>query len=472
MEELSYQGEWWLPSDADARCTGTLEYTHSKGLRLVLTGSSGQLLQPEQSASHEIILGLAEKAGEVTLWRSSCLGVSQREFPQEKFLFQAQYQPSVAYFGTHLTDYIANDEPSFSGVAVGFSGLQEWLLRSGFDNSNEDDVDVLIKYKNPEAIRASIDTCTVTVQFGFSASFSYGQFSESVKQSVTVAFERDKNWSLTVWLQKVVIPFQEFLTFVTGVPSQIMSSDVRLPDYDNRLAGNDRYEKAVYWPWRMIAVASDPDRGLKQFGLVPSSIALTRWQEMLTRWFVLRTELDSVINLYLASKFHEKAYPFSEAEFLNAAQAIESFHGRRRHEKAIDDETSAALIEVAKNAVPHEYRIRVEQLLKRIGEMTFIERLRKIFDEQSALLDGLVDNLRRLARRVTDTRNYLVHFNPRLANKSLTGLEMVDACDTLWVIVECLLLEELGFNREESTQLVRRTNRYRRIGERTEVLYF
>lgn len=97
MKAFEHRGIWWLPEKEQNKVPGILHFTTEDGLVLELIGALGSGLELSDEP-RPVILGLAEKLGEVTLGEClpSGLRIGFPGFPCES------YRPAIAYVGAHF----------------------------------------------------------------------------------------------------------------------------------------------------------------------------------------------------------------------------------------------------------------------------------------------------------------------------------------------------------------------------------
>lgn len=244
-------------------------------------------------------------------------------------------------------------------------------------------------------------------------------------------------------MTKAILPFRDLLAFASGYPSQIESIEkISMPE--ELVPGYNPRIRVVFKPWKAIgeAVTSQGSwRDVRLFGLTGSQY--TDWNRIVNTWFHLRNEIDSVLGLYLVSIYRRDQFPYLEAEFLNAIQALESFHDR----------------------------LRTKNRSSRKRRPTLAERIGDLLEEQQAFLKPIIPDFTSFQASVKDTRNFFTHYNEELEKRRLQPLELIDAIDTIWVLLQVLIMEELGIPRETARKNVAHTRRYRDIGTRQIISY-
>ncbi len=188
-----------------------------------------------------------------------------------------------------------------------------------------------------------------------------------------------------------------------------------------------------------------------------------RLPELLSAWFGLHNTIDSVIGLYLLTQYDQGSFPFLEAEFVSVVQAVESYHRRQRPGGVTNDEKFERRKQRILAAVSGKDRKWLKGPLKYSNEKRLRERITELVNETDQAIGRFVEDRERFIESVVVTRNYFTHFDKEQEQERLQGLELLDAMNILLVMLEVLLLRDLGFGAEESLAKVRATKRYQSI---------
>ncbi|HEC93387.1 MAG TPA: hypothetical protein ENI51_10415, partial [Candidatus Atribacteria bacterium] len=152
IEEFEYKGEWWLPHKPEKRISGTIKFTPNEGALLELIGSfKDNATDMKKLLNPEIILGISFNGKNISLykcWETKRSFGFLRGFPISSFYAE------VVFIGAHFHKL---ENIKFKSISVHYSHLDEWANISGFDIKDfSNKKEVVIKYKLPESIQASI----------------------------------------------------------------------------------------------------------------------------------------------------------------------------------------------------------------------------------------------------------------------------------------------------------------------------
>ena len=157
MDKFEYEGIWWPPDKPEKQVSGTLRFTPNEGAILKLIGSFKDtkdiMLKPE------IILGISSNGKKITLHK--CFETkSNISFPG---LLTSSFYANEVFVGAHFQK---SEDIKFRKLSIRYSYLDEWVDISGFNIQYPDKKEVVIKYKQPEPIQASIgEDCKMFIDF-------------------------------------------------------------------------------------------------------------------------------------------------------------------------------------------------------------------------------------------------------------------------------------------------------------------
>lgn len=90
------------------------------------------------------------------------------------------------------------------------------------------------------------------------------------------------------------------------------------------------------------------------------------------------------------------------------------------------------------------------------NDLTLQDRLELIYRGVPRPLADHLPPVAQLVKEVKHTRNWLTHFSRKKASV-LTGFELLDTTEHLRIVLQYLLLRELGFERADATRMARRS---------------
>lgn len=441
VEAFETSGDWWLPSDPDRKASGILSLSDQGGLRLsivsLLTGVS-----IDEPGVMETVCGYTEHHGPVTLAACHLVRRSWQEDGEGIKRERWEYSAEFAYLGANWPE---RQERRFNCIQFEIGNLHDWTGQNGFRLGREEAhvANDGIAYQLPEPISASMPVGDdkvehVQLKFEFSDTQIFSLHSRILTETCVLRCETTQPHSFSWWLEEFAAPFTNFLSYAVQSPSHVDRVWVVLPADES-----DTLEKEVEVIVNQ-SVRTPAKENISEWDMyLPLSRIGSNLDEVLDRWIRIYIELDSVIQLYRFSNFQSDPGPYLEAKFLLEAQAVESFHYRR-----FPDED---------NPQPEGKRKRRKIFQARVEELITATQLRE---------HGLVTDSEAFARAVKDNRNYFTHYDPDLETKRLSVPELVDVIDILKVMLDVLILGELGWGASEAHDIIRSKVVARQLGTR------
>ncbi len=458
-QSTEYNGKWWLPMDSDNKLPlhGILRYKPGEGFELEVIGSFFDLPELHSNlANPKIIHGISSDDINITLYlcvRSNVLIGSRSNGPHG--VQTSRFRPKFVFIGAHF-----DKEPVFKNIIVNYSYLDEWVNISGFDipipSSTEE---FSIKYKRPEDI-----TINLNEDFDLRISYSYEgpnwrmvQTEASIKQKTYIVIESKNETSITKY-DDIIVKIRNFLSFgigepvypltITGQSEEHISfyKDKKLYDnieiFYNRIKVDDKYKTLI--PPDMFFTFKD--------------ISLS-FERYIKNWFVRAEVLSPVFDLYFSNVYTAKMY--DKTRFLNAAQAIESYHRRKESTKKFDvdqKEHEERMIKLVCFA-PIEYKDWLLARLKYSNEISLSQRLKEILTHHKEIAEIYIGDKReqkKFIRSVVDTRNFLTHFDKKLEVKSVKGVDLLILIEKIKIMIKACLLDETGMNDSEIVAILKK----------------
>jgi hypothetical protein len=456
MENVKYSGLWWLPSNPDRKVAGTLTFSNLDGIELSLIGSlETSLVEGFGNVyhTHPVILGLTADGKRITLGGCRAAGLSVG-FPG--FMTRG-YRVRLCFVGGHLSE----EQLQFKKVIVRYSRLPDWVRTSGLTVTKyEDDPHRLdLSYSLPDEVEAITDRGKVSIDFSFNTA---GDPLDEVRlrQSVSLVIEADHEYDFGGLMVRFIRPFQNFLSLATARPNSILdvevySEHVRIVT----LGGSVGSETPVHVIFQQRHSEAKPDKTL-----IPDDMLFTlhdagdNFQGMVGRWLGLSEELDSVCNLFFGVQYTPDMYP--ENQFLNIAQAVESYHRRRFNNHVLPKAEHRARKREIISTVDARHREWLEGILAYSNEPRLEHRVRELVASVHETLSPLIPVAEDFARRVKDTRNYYTHYDKRLTEKAAKGADLFWLTRQLSYLLQACMLNELGFTAERSAQLFNRNQSF------------
>ena len=444
MYNTEYQGFWWLPSNPNESVVGVLTFKPSEIIELKLIGALvGNSGGNQDHVNLPIILGVVERKI-ITL--SDCI---RTKFNSSRPGYDSEtYRVKFVFIGEHFQD---PQEIRFNEVSIQSTYLSDWVNFSPIQElPTIDDTNNLQQftfiYNKPESIKANIIEGEISVFYGCQNSGKL--YDIDFKQLSSISIKVNQFISFEDLYSQYICPILDFLTLATGQPNSV--EKIYFPDINNEL-------KSVEMLFFSNSIESkkilSTDDLLFSLADIESDFSL-----MLQLWFNSYKELESIFNLIFSTEYKPDMY--LESKFLNIAQAAESYHRRRCKNQVLTQPEHDARIESILNNTPEEYKKWLNAKLHFSNEPPLLERLMDLLDKTKKVMNPLVKDHAKFAKKVRDTRNYFTHWNTDLQDKAAQGEELFRITQTLLFMLQSCLLMELGCTPERCAELISKNKKY------------
>jgi hypothetical protein len=183
-----------------------------------------------------------------------------------------------------------------------------------------------------------------------------------------------------------------------------------------------------------------------------------KFPALLTNWFQKREALQPVFDLFFGALYNPNPYPVTT--FLNYVQAIETYHIRTMSNEVDPPDLHRERVRAILATSPAEHRSWLADKLSFSNRATLAQRLQEVIDLYPFPVTAQAGSHGAFITRVRDTRNYLTHYDPPLAEKAQKGGYIKGLSMTLGTLLEGLVIHELGFPLDEVRQMQRKRRRF------------
>ncbi len=426
MEEIKFNGVWWLPDNPSQKIVGVLEFTKKHGFQLSLTGVLGERTAALREKRLPIILGnvwdsdLGEKVTLKDCWVNK-FSLGSLGLPRE------EYQVELAFVGDHLAK---EEDFLFSALRVSFSGLSSWAARySGLSHSDIPRTmdhpagGFELKWVPSKPIAGEIPGGNIRLVLGSTRSFPSVR-EVTVKENLRFVITTDQPLASEVIHMKYVFPLENFLTLATGHPNALLYYSLRQPGSQEdihvmgRRVFDDSDAATDLLPHKMIfSLADVADRAIPLIG----------------RWFEVCERLRGVCNPYFSSLLQPNI--FVDLRFLTVFQSLEVYARSRGY-----------------GDVQHPGQHLSEQFTK-------------LLEDHWACIDSLFfeNSSSGAATELMRYRNFVVHRDSGLGEQSNYGETLFWWTQRLRFLLTACLLTELGIPADEQTTFFRRNELFTHI---------
>jgi hypothetical protein len=457
--ELSEQsGFWWLATNADP-VSGRLSQLSDLTVQLELLAASDlkqELLGEEEQA---VIFGTTTEGKRVTLLDCQFVGRS----------FNSGGTTTHRYFvnhvvaGAHLTQDVP---PRFDRIDVRFSHLEEWLGHYPFDSPaaahgwKRDEPTVLTHAHPPRSCANLSDQVRISTTSTLSQNPASPWRYDS-RHSAYFSIEVLNPLSLWELYSELVTPLRDLVAL--GLGRAVAVTDIQAYSREATFCppGGKLFKVPLTITSPLFQRRGAPSASTKHdrsawihpvHMLLPGAELLAQFDQHIPAWFWLRRRFETVCELYFATLYSPVMY--LEHQFLNMAQAAETFHRQRYAGAYMGKSEAKALCKAVRKAIPTtivpDVRKKIVDKLSHLHEYTLRDRLSELTSSCDPLLNWVDPSFDAQAfnDRVRTTRNYLTHWVPKLGAKAAKGVDLIRLTRRLRTMLTICLLRELGLKLE------------------------
>jgi hypothetical protein len=420
VSPFDYVGQWWLPESPDASCYGTLRFDGTNSPRLTLSGSlrplAGRGFGGGESFAPDIILGRTEDGKAVTLYRcyETHTGLSFPGIPT------VTYVANYAIIGSHLP---SKDKVRFEKFWIRYDRLVEWTQLTGFTRQFDVDGNVfrglMVDWHAPAPYEVTIAGWQVKFHHRLDQQGDHFEH-YNLEHQVRLEVQPPEPKSIEEFYGEFASHYRNLVTLGLGTPiytSELLAQPV--PD-----AANPDPKARASSIYHHVSRRDKAAGKIEEFKMLFSLSAIAAdYATCLQKWYGRVELLRPVYNLFFGTLYSEPGYV--ETGFLLLAQALESYHSRAFGRKA--------------------------HLAKRIVEVV------ESFGETARLL---IPDAAPFAKLVTDTRNYLTHYNERLRKRSAAGEDLWLLAQQVRFVLELCFLREMGLSDERIHAIASKHEQY------------
>lgn len=473
IENFENKGIWWLSDNPSEKISGSLKFIPSEGAVLDLMGTFKEIQDRDirnlNTFNPEIILGISLTGEKITLHK--CFETkTQKSTSFEGDNISAtstisSFYSSNVFLGAHFEK---KEDIKFKTLSIQYTYLEKWVNISGFTKQFGEEGEVVIKYKPPHSIQAIIDS-DLKIFIDFQSNYSSSVHKEPIiKQKTCLRIEPSEEKSLDELL-KIMYHIQNFISL--GVTEPVFPLVIiGRTEANKRLIGTNVDYPPVKIIYALNYITKEVDT-LHRFQMLFTFDDISdRFEYFIKNWLGKIELLEPIYYLYFGTIYNPNLY--LQHQFLNLTQAIESYHrrvygGEYQEKNKYRIGLCKSFVEIIPIDFDKDYKDSLKQKLKYLNEYSLRKRLKDICKEnlkevlERSNLDLLKDfkdknAINSFADSVTDTRNYLTHYDEELKNKTVNGNELYTLLKKLKILLEIFLLKELGFSFNKINILISR----------------
>ena len=440
IEEFECRGVWWLPEDPNRKASGILKFSPDEGIRLELT-------YPLETDNHlslwapELIFGETEN-GKATLYH--CLETKRKIISNN--VATSEVVSEIAVLGSHVD--LKKDV--FSSMRVESPELDLWASLGWVALPDR-------RAKNKYWIRCYIpDELHASLNDGTRVALGAKVIQSQTLQPPEVRLRQKTYVKVT---PSSPCPFERCLDLLQTM-LDLVSPGLSHPATPSEIVGDLKsQEKEVKILYQLSRKQCSNQASLNPLQTLFTYADISdRFGNFIRGWFGMKDRLRPVLNLYFATLYAQGMYV--ESYFLNVIQALEAYHRLAIGGQDLPEDEHQKRVNEIVNSTPPQHQGWLKNQLKYSNEKSLRSRLREICRMFQPVTEKLIGSKRNedvesFIDKVVNTRNYLTHYDPALAEKAVRGRQLFYLTQRLKVLLECCLLRELEFpnNFKKSLQI-------------------
>ena len=436
LNEFRQKGIWFIPGlEKEVVFSGDIIYMPGKGIKLELIPVFVKV-PPENLMKCKFMYGKLISGKFVTLY-----DVFASQMPIIPDVKVCKYHANFGFIGE---DYLKEGDLSFKSFLLKLNLLTSWFFPKGMNIEIGTSSIREVNFENEE-LTYELDFATLKLGNFWKRSLSHQYF--EAKAETYIRFNYKENVDLQLLL-KTVYQIQIFLSLIGGknfYPTFLRAKSITGKDINILYSFN---------------VGKDYDQDVPWYGFLFNFRRISNFGKTLANYFNSLKEIRIVYDLFYEHRFREK---IPEEEFLNIARALEVYHRIKFRGSNFPYHVFEAFLKEIESTIyrkAHEMKIKDTKQLEKLipkyaNEPDLNKRLKELYSVLKdiefikKLLGGSNKKAKNFLRKVYLSRNYYTHFNPDLKNQVLKGTELFWANKKLGVLLEALLLKEIGFQDTE-----------------------
>lgn len=428
MEERTYRGEWWLPTEPDTTIDGSLVFDPRDGATLELHGSLDNKFDALTPRQLDKLYGEVYDEGPVTL---KDLHISHGT-RQSGGRVRQIYDVNLALVRHHF-----ENEIRFSKLSVSFPNLVAWAGQKVIDMKvPEEDFALSARKLPPQTVDADINGIQYKLGTGPEVSRSFDRI--EFKQSSSIMITPQGEAPLDEYRNRV-LTLQRYFSLACGKP--VHPTEVR--GFVTMDEPNRGVDVLYRMPWY------SPPSG----NLSPHQLHFIRpdidYEHSLSRWFNHADEASDLHDLYFSVVYDPDMS--TRYSFLALSIALESYYNYHYPDhKPMEPEAFSEFHENLISSIPNDIPVksRIDDLMGSIvNDLSFKDKIERVVLEYESIMEQLLD-IEDAVKEITATRHGIVHAldMEKMSRAASNSEELIQLTARLKVIIEAILYTEIGLD--------------------------
>ena len=331
MKPFSMTGFWWLPGKEDSRLNGVLKYSPQEGGTLELHGTFQKFKEAfntvgmaGKSYAPDIILGVGHNGKKYTLLFNHQISMNSRLFNEE--LTITTYRIKYIIENQH---FLRKNWLTFDEFSIRFNHLERWLGITGITRDWEDkEFWVNLKYKQPEIIKFNLNDQKIKIgnSINIKETHENNKNHFQLDEIVTIDMKSRRKIHLIDANFGILYMLQTFFSLGVGTSLQVNHLSAKRKENREKMQNGKYYNKSINIFFK-ISNFNNTDKVIHAHDMVFNYYDVHKnLDTFINNWVAKEKDLAPIYNLFFFNLQHINLYDSNI--FLNAVQAIESYHRR------------------------------------------------------------------------------------------------------------------------------------------------
>lgn len=453
-EPIEKSGYFWLPDNSANKLPGILRISEMGQSTLEVVGIFGDI----QNALNSKNINLNRVAGVIE--NGDLITLDQCFYKNRRVSFDGLSKSNIyAKFALIGVGYEEDEAVTFSKVSFSVEGLDEWLSISGLRvEHNWSDKSASIHFALPEKIVLHLpDGIEMAFTFSWIPPIAPTVIEAKITQKAYITLASESLRPIEDFLA-IVFKLNNFLCFATDETVSLDSVTGFSHEIIRDIGKGETREVPIEIYYESIPDSKMKPKVQRHNMLFSYEHVANDLERMLANWFANYETSAPAFNLYFASK--SGAHKYLDGKFLSLVQGIETLHRRNSQETLMPESEFNDLVTTISKACPNDKQDWLNEKLQYANELSLRQRIKQMIEPFQHLY-GSPKECQSFVGKVVATRNYLTHYDSRLAKQSANGEELWKLCMKLEALFQLHFLRLIGLDGKTIDNIVEKNHALR-----------
>lgn len=443
-DSFSWEGLWWTPGNQETNVAGTITFSPTEGVVLSLLGTLRDMPMAFGSAMgsecQEVVHGITAQGIRITLYdcyvsqfQLNAPGISTEKY-KVLWMLVGDFLPSLK-------------EVIFNGCSIRFEKLEEWIgHRNISENVDSESRRMVIAFLPPDQKEMRCESIGSAVVEGWSYEVGGDRVrGVELKTSSYLEIRSDTPIDLRSMVDRA-FRLRNLAAICFGHPLSVLSIDL-LGEMEEIIPEHfERQKFRVFFQQPQHARQRAADNKI-EMPIISATELQNSASDAFSNWFRVYDEIKPAMDLFFTVLLNRTLY--SDVAFLLTSQAIEVLHRLTSEEGLVEQMEFEAVTKALKEAMPSDtpkkLREKINGMLLFANEPSLRQRLKQSVGElKEDFGDSPLGVSKKMVEDIVNTRNYLTHYPPDLAGRTLTGADLYHATRRMVALLLVLLMARIG----------------------------